>query len=72
MLCLQVVWLNQTFVALATVFSLPVHLPCLSIVILYSAPPTRGAFFYSFFTLFLMLFRYLLKQFNLINTNIYR
>ncbi len=49
MLCLQVVWLNQTFVALATVFSLPVHLPCLSIVILYSAPPTRGAFFYSFF-----------------------
>ncbi len=68
MLCLQVVWLNQTFVALATVFSLPVHLPCLSIVILYSAPPTRGAFF----TLFLMLFRYLLKQFNLINTNNYR
>ncbi len=68
MLCLQVVWLNQTFVALATVFSLPVHLPCLSIVILYSAPPTRGAFFYSF----LMLFRYLLKQFNLINTNNYR
>lgn len=52
MLCLQVVWLNQTFVALATVFSLPVHLPCLSIVILYSAPPTRGAFF----TLFLLFF----------------